>query len=275
MAASVEQHAEHPIGLAIKTYAANEKLLVSFYKQIKTIPGKGIIATIGNDEVAVGNNALLIEKETVIHPAIIDHVQNEKKKGCTTVFVIQNNIIVGTISVADVLRPEAKQAIEEIQKLNCKVLLVTGDERSISNSVARSLGVDEVYAEMLPAEKLERIQALMRKGNKIAMIGDGINDAAALTAANVGIAMSSGTDITMESADMILMNNNLLRVVDVIQISRQCLNVIMFNFWGTVIVDIIAISLAFAGFLTPLSAALIHVISELIFILNSARLFRK
>ena len=173
------------------------------------------------------------------------------------------------------LRPEAKQAIEEIQKLNCKVLLVTGDERSISNSVARSLGVDEVYAEMLPAEKLERIQALMRKGNKIAMIGDGINDAAALTAANVGIAMSSGTDITMESADMILMNNNLLRVVDVIQISRQCLNVIMFNFWGTVIVDIIAISLAFAGFLTPLSAALIHVISELIFILNSARLFRK
>jgi P-type E1-E2 ATPase len=128
---------------------------------------------------------------------------------------------------------------------------------------------------MLPAEKLERVRSLMRAGKKIAMVGDGINDAAALTEATVGIAMASGTDVTLESADMTLMNNNLMKIADALQISRQCMNVIMFNFWGTVLVDICGITLAFMGYITPLSAALIHVISELTFILNSARLFRK
>ena len=107
------------------------------------------------------------------------------------------------------------------------------------------------------------------------MIGDGINDAAALTEATVGIAMASGTDVTLESADMTLMNNNLLKIPEALKISRQCMNVILFNFWGTVIVDLCGITLAFLGYITPLGAAMIHVISELTFILNSARLFRK
>ncbi len=275
LAASAEQHSEHPIAIAINTRAKKENILLSSYKAISYIPGKGITAAIGNDEVAVGNTALLLEKESIMHPAITEHLQKEKKKGYTTVFVMQNNKVIGSISVADVLRPEARQAIEEIQKLGCRVLLLTGDDKTISNTVAHSLGVDEVYAEMLPAEKLERVRALMRSGKKLAMVGDGINDAAALTEATVGIAMASGTDVTLESADMTLMNNNLMKIAETIRISRQCMRVIMFNFWGTVIVDICGISLAFAGYITPLGAALIHVISELTFILNSARLFRK
>ncbi|HEY2722895.1 MAG TPA: cation-translocating P-type ATPase [Chitinophagaceae bacterium] len=275
LATSAEQHSEHPIATAINTKAKAENLQPLLYSNIQYLPGKGMIATIRDDIVTIGNSALLAEKETSLNTGIADYLKDEKEKGFTTVLVAQNNMVLGAISVADVLRPEAKQAIEEIKKLSCRVLLLTGDDKKIANAVGRSLGIDEVYAEMLPAEKLERVREFMRAGKKVAMIGDGINDAAALTEATVGIAMGSGTDVTLESADMTLMNNNLMKIAEVLRIGRQCMSVIMFNFWGTVIVDICGITLAFLGYITPLGAALIHVISELTFILNSARLFKK
>ena len=275
LAASVEQHSEHPIASAINAKAKTDNLQLFSYSNIQYLPGQGMIATINNDEIVVGNSNLMAQKESLFHTAAADYLNRGKEKGYTTVFVVQNNTIVGAISVADVIRPEARQAIEAIKKLNCRVILLTGDDKTVANAVALSLAVDEVYAEMLPAEKMERVRALMRSGKKIAMVGDGINDAAALSEATVGIAMASGTAVALESADMTLMNNNLSKIADALRISRQCMNVIMFNFWGTVIVDIFGISLAFAGYITPLGAALIHVISELTFILNSARLFRK
>jgi P-type Cu+ transporter len=275
LAASAEQHSEHPIAAAINAKAKTENLQPFPYSNIQYLPGKGMIVSVNNDEIMVGNSTLLAEKENSFHPAISDYVNREKGKGFTTVLVAQNNSIIGAISVADVLRPEASQAIEAIKRQNCRVLLLTGDDKTIAHAVARSLNVDEVYAEMLPAEKLERVRALMNAGKKVAMVGDGINDAAALTEATVGISMGTGTDVTLESADMTLMNNNLMKIAEALQISRQCMNVIMFNFWGTVVVDLCGITLAFLGYITPLGAALIHVISELTFILNSARLFRK
>jgi P-type E1-E2 ATPase len=275
LAASVEQHSEHPIANAINRKAKTENLSPFSYHHIEYLPGKGMIAIINEGEITVGNTALLVQKEIPLPVAVSDYLREEKEKGHTTVLVTQNKMVAGVISVADMLRPEAKLAIEEIKKLNCHVLLLTGDDTIIAGAVARSLEVDEVYADMLPADKLERIRVLMQAGRKVAMIGDGINDAVALTEATVGIAMANGTDVTLESADMTLMNNNLMKIADALRISRQCMKVILFNFRGTVIVDICGITLAFLGYITPLGAALIHVISELAFILNSARLFRK
>ncbi|HVU94682.1 MAG TPA: cation-translocating P-type ATPase [Puia sp.] len=275
LAASVEQHSEHPIAAAINARAKTNNLPLFSYSNIRYLPGQGIIGIIDTDEILVGNANLVAQKAGDFDTAVSGYLSREREKGYTTVFVLRNNTIAGAISVADIIRPEARQAIEAIKELNCRVILMTGDQKAVATAVARSLAVDEVYAEMLPAEKMERVRALMQSGKKIAMIGDGINDAAALSEATVGIAMASGTAVALESADMTLMNNNLLKIAAALQISRQCMKVILFNFWGTVIVDICGISLAFAGYITPLGAALIHVISELTFILNSARLFRK
>jgi len=158
--------------------------------------------------------------------------------------------------------------------MGLRVILLTGDATSIANAVARELGINEISAELLPDDKVERIKTLISGGRKVAMIGDGVNDAPALMQANVGIAMGSGTDVARESADIMLLGNDLLRFVETLKIARQCHRIIMTNFAGTLVVDGLGVALAASGFLNPLFAAFIHVTSELAFILNSARLLR-
>lgn len=154
-------------------------------------------------------------------------------------------------------------------------MLLSGDSRNATEAIGKSLAVDEVFGEMLPAQKVKKVRELVESGGRVAMVGDGVNDAAAIVEASVGIAMGTGTDIAAESAGMVLMTNDLTKIVEAMKLSRQCFRVIMFNFWGTVLVDTAGIILAFLSFINPMGAALIHVGSEMTFILNSARLFKK
>jgi len=160
----------------------------------------------------------------------------------------------------------------ELRKMGLRTILLTGDAAAIGLAVGKKLGIDQVEAELLPTEKVARIEALMGAGKKVAMIGDGINDAPALTQANVGVAMGSGTDVARESADVVLLGNDLLKFVETLRIARRCRRIIWQNFAGTLIVDGVGVGLAAFGFLNPLLAAFIHVSSELAFILNSTRL---
>jgi P-type E1-E2 ATPase len=159
-----------------------------------------------------------------------------------------------------------------LRESGVRTLLLTGDVESVATSVAKAIGVDEVEWRLLPAQKLQRIEALLREGKKVAMVGDGINDAPALSQATVGIAMGSGTDVARESADIVLLGNDLLKFVETVRIARRCRRIILTNFVGTLLVDGVGVGLAAFGMLNPLLAAFIHVSSELAFILNSARL---
>jgi Cd2+/Zn2+-exporting ATPase/Cu+-exporting ATPase len=156
--------------------------------------------------------------------------------------------------------------------MGIETILLTGDAEAVANAVARHLQLDEVAADLLPQDKLTRIKALSMSGRTVAMVGDGINDAPALAAADVGIAMGSGTDVARESADVVLLGNDLLKFSETLAIARRTRTIIWQNFAGTIVVDVCGVGLAAFGFLNPLLAAFIHVASELVFILNSARL---
>jgi P-type Cu+ transporter len=183
--------------------------------------------------------------------------------------------ILGSVMLADQLRAEAKQAVSDLNARGYRTVLLTGDNAETAQTVGRALGVHEAIGDLLPEQKVEKIRALLREGRKVAMVGDGVNDGPALAEATVGIAMGGGTDVALETADVTLMTSDLSRLVEVFAISKRCYRVIMFNFWGTILVDTAGIVLAFFGMLAPIVAALIHVGSELAFILNSARLFRR
>ena len=156
--------------------------------------------------------------------------------------------------------------------MGLKTILLTGDSMIVAQAVGKGLGVDEISAELLPEQKLQRVQELMAQGKKVVMVGDGINDAPALAQATVGVAMGSGTDVARESSDIVLIGSDLTKFVETVRIARRCHRIIMQNFVGTLVVDSIGVGLAAFGFLNPLLAAFIHVSSEMTFILNSARL---
>ena len=156
--------------------------------------------------------------------------------------------------------------------MGLRTVLLTGDTEAIAQAVGKRLGLDEAHAGLLPDEKVAKIKALRAAGRRVAMVGDGINDAPALAEAGVGVAMGSGTDVARESADVVLLGNDLLKFVETVQVARRCRRIIWFNFAGTLAVDSIGMGLAAVGLLNPLFAAFIHVSSELAFILNSARL---
>jgi len=197
-----------------------------------------------------------------------------KASGQTIVMVGRDRRILGTITLADQLRAEAKQAVTELKRSGYRTILLSGDSSDTAKSIGDALSVHEAVGDLLPQQKLEKIRELLQQGNKVVMVGDGVNDAPALAEATVGVAMGQGTDVALETADVTLMTSDLSRLVEVLAISKRCYRVIMFNFWGTVLVDTAGIILAFFGLLAPIMAALIHVGSELAFILNSARLFR-
>jgi len=159
--------------------------------------------------------------------------------------------------------------------MSIRTVLLTGDAVGIGRAVGNRLQVDEIEAELLPWQKLDRVRELRGAGKTVAMVGDGVNDAPALVEANVGIAMGSGTEVARESANVLLLGNDLLKVVEVVKIARRCYRIVMTNFAGTLAVDTAGVALAAMGYLNPVLAALIHVSSELVFILNSARLLSR
>src|SRR6266446_9246235 len=274
-AAIAEQHSEHPLGEAIVRRARERELPLREYSQLHYSPGKGIVVDESGKRILVGTRALFEEQGVAVPTNALSEIAGHNGAGKTVVLVGRDRKILGAVTLADQLRAEARQAVNDLKAQGYRVILLTGDSSDTAKTIGRELGVHESIGDLLPEQKVEKIRELLRAGRKVAMVGDGVNDAPALAEATVGIAMGHGSDVALETADVTLMTSDLSRLVEVLSISRRCYRVIMFNFWGTISVDTAGIVLAFFGMLAPIIAALIHVGSELAFILNSARLFQK
>jgi Cd2+/Zn2+-exporting ATPase/Cu+-exporting ATPase len=268
VAASAERYSEHPLARAIMAAANGAALGLVDPEQFSYTPGKGISCRVDAAETVVGTRAFLLEHGVQAAPA-------SEQESSTEILVAQGGVPLGSLRIADVLRPEAVEAVRALREMSIRTVLLTGDAGPIGRAIGQQLQVDEVEAELLPQQKLDRVRSLRSAGKTVAMVGDGINDAPALMEANVGIAMGSGTEIARESANVLLLGNDLLKVVEVIKIARRCHRIIMTNFAGTLSVDAAGVALAAFGFLNPVLAALIHVTSEMVFILNSARLLSR
>jgi len=265
-AAAAEMRSEHPLGKAIIGLALAKNRPIQEPQSFDYVPGRGITAIVGGSTILVGNRGLLTEHAIEIpRNAASTDVSSE-------VFVARDGRLLGTIQIADTVRPEARGAIEALKRMGIRSVLLTGDANSVAETIAHNLGISEVEADLLPDMKLARIKSLVRAGHVVAMVGDGINDAPALAEASVGVAMGSGTDVARESANVVLLGNDLLKFTKTLAIARWTRRIIWWNFAGTIGVDMIGIALASVGLLSPTLAAFIHVTSELAFILNSARL---
>ena len=266
-AATAERSSEHPLGRAIVRFAERKNMQGADPEFFEYRVGRGVLASLRGTAIVVGNRALF-EELGIAHP----EKEIDRKEAGTEVLVARGRRYCGCIVITDQLRPSAAPAVKALGEMNIKVVLLTGDTKAAADAVADQLGITEVYSELLPEQKTAFIAEQVKKGRTVAMLGDGINDAPALSEATVGVAMGAGTDVARESADVVLIGNDLAKFVDTVRIARNCRRIILQNFYGTLIVDTIGIGLAAAGFLNPLIATLIHVVSELTFILNSTRL---
>ena len=263
-AASAESSSEHPLGRAIVRLAKQRNTPVSQPAHFEYRIGRGVLAEVDGEETVAGNRALFAELGLAVP-------QQSASEG-TEIFVARDGKYIGSMVVSDQLRPGAASAVKALQEMKIEVVLLTGDTKQAAQAVSSHLGIRRVHAELLPEQKTREIAKQVREGRVVAMLGDGINDAPALSEATVGVAMGAGTDVARESADVVLIGNDLMKFVETVRVAKCCRNIILQNFYGTLIVDAIGIGLGAAGYLNPLLAAFIHVASELTFILNSTRL---
>ncbi|HTT19141.1 MAG TPA: cation-translocating P-type ATPase [Candidatus Sulfotelmatobacter sp.] len=267
LAASVEHLSEHPLAAAVMAAAKQQNLEPFQATNFQYIVGRGVSASIDGRTVLVGSAAFLsgngigVPDETTIEG--------------TSLLVADNSHFLGTVVVADTIRPEAIQAVTALRGMGLWLELLTGDTQQAAMELGKQAAFNRVSGQMLPEDKLRRVDELIAEKKTVAMIGDGINDAPALARAQVGVAMGSGTAVARESADVVLIGNDLSKFVETVRIARRCRSIIYQNFYGTLGVDTVGIILASVGLLNPLLAAFIHVTSELAFILNSTRLLAR
>ncbi len=254
-AASIEQASEHPLAEAIVNAAKEQGHTLLAVTEFVAIAGQGVSALIENKRVLMGNRRLMAEGNIEVSE-FSDEVAGLEQKAQTPMFMAVDNKLVGIVSVADAIKQDSAAAIARMQKLGLKVVLLTGDNAVTAKAVAKQIGVEEVIAEVLPQDKANKIASLQKNGERVAMVGDGINDAPALARSDVGFAIGTGTDVAIESADITLMRGSLHSIVDAIEISKVTVTNIKQNLFGAFIYNAIGIPIA-AGVLYPFTEMLL------------------
>ncbi|MBA3289054.1 MAG: copper-translocating P-type ATPase [Acidimicrobiia bacterium] len=279
IAGGVESDSEHPLARAIVT-AARDRGEVARADGFRSLTGRGVQATIEGTAYAVGGPALLRERSLDVPGELAPSIEQWTDRGAAVLYLIRGEEVIGVFALEDEVRPEARSAVRELRELGVKVAMITGDARQVADAVARDLGIDEVFSEVLPEDKDQAVVELQRRGLTVAMVGDGVNDAPALARANVGLAIGSGTDVAIESAGVVLASSDPSRVSGVIRLSRASYRKMIQNLawaagYNVVALPLAAGVLAWAGItLSPAVGAILMSLSTIVVALN-AQLLRR
>ncbi len=255
LAASIEGDSEHMIARGIREAAEQRELAVPTIRDFAAIKGRGVRAMAEGRAVYVGGPRLLEQLTLTPPPAIAHFAEQAGNRGQSVVYLIEEQQVVAAFALADVIRPESRQAVQRLHAMGIEVAMITGDSEAVAHAVAEELGIDRYFAQVLPENKDRKVIELQQQGKRVAMVGDGVNDAPALSRANVGIAIGSGTDVAVESAGIILVQSNPLDVVGVIELSRASYRKMIQNLWWAAGYNIVALPLA-AGILAPVGILL-------------------
>ena len=254
--AGIETGSEHPLAEAIVSAAKTRGLALPFSGGFEVIAGHGVSATVDGKKVLFGN-ARLMAQHNINPGSLAVRAEELAARAQTPMFLAVDGVVAGIVAVADPIKPDSKAAIARLHAIGLKVAMITGDNRATAEAVAREVGVDEVMAEVLPGDKAEKVAALQQRGEIVGMVGDGINDAPALAQADVGYAIGTGTDVAIESADVVLMRGSLHGVADAIAISRATVRNIKQNLFGAFVYNVLGIPVA-AGALYPFTGLLLN-----------------
>ena len=250
LAAALERDSEHTIAQGVVKSAEERGLVVPRAGQFKALPGEGVEGIVQNRQLLLGGPALLRRLETELSPALREAIDEAAGRGQTVITLIEGNAALAVFVVADAIREESFEAVKRLHDQGVEVIMMTGDARSVAESVGRELGIDEVFAEVLPEQKASKIEDVRRTGKRVAMVGDGVNDAPALLAADVGIAIGAGTDVAVEAGDVVLIRSDPRDVSRIIALSKATYRKMIQNLWWAAGYNIFALPLA-AGVLAP------------------------
>lgn len=278
LAASSEKGSEHPLGEAIVKEANDKNLELKEIQQFNAIPGHGIEVNIEEKNILLGNKKLMIEKNIDI-AMFADESDRLAAEGKTPMYIAVDNTLSGIVAVADTVKPSSKKAIEALHNMGIKVAMITGDNKKTADAIAKQVGIDIVLAEVLPEDKANEVKKLQGENMKVSMVGDGINDAPALAQSDVGIAIGSGTDVAIESADIVLMKSDLMDVITAIKLSKATIKNIKQNLFWAFGYNVLGIPVAmgilhvFGGpLLNPMIAAAAMSLSSVSVLTNALRL---
>ncbi|MBI4129878.1 HAD-IC family P-type ATPase, partial [Candidatus Roizmanbacteria bacterium] len=244
LAASLEKQSEHPLAEAIYTYAEEEKILINEVIDFKAIPGHGVQGSINGALHYFGNRKLIAEILNLPVNAINRRMSRLEEQGKTAMILATREKILGVIAVADTVKETSKEAIEKLKKRGIDVYMITGDNERTARAIATQVGITNILAEVLPEDKANEVKKLQENGKKVAMVGDGINDAPALAQADLGIAMGSGTDVAMETGGIVIIKNDLRDVIAAIDLSKQTMQKIKQNMFFALFYNVIGIPIA-------------------------------
>ncbi len=279
-AAAVESNSEHPLGKAIVAEAKRRNLPNSDAADFHALPGRGAQARVNGKSIVVGGPRLLTEAKAAVPPELAEVTANWAAKGKTVTFVIEEGRLLGALAVEDEIRPESKEAVYELHQLGLRVAMITGDSKKVAESVAHDIGIDGVAAEVLPADKASAVSRFQEDGARVAMVGDGVNDAPALATADVGVAIGAGTDVAVESAGIVLVRSDPRDVVGAIELSRATYRKMIQNLVWATAYNIVAIPVAAGLFVRwgvdlPMSVGAVAMSLSTIIVAVNAQLLRR